>query len=456
MPDGGRGGQSGQELLDKIPGAPEVFAEIADTASKCKDRLADFFLEVDVAESGTLVQSAENKKAKNPRYLTNLVMQGGGVLGLAHVGFIAGLEAAGIRFAGVAGTSAGAIAATGLVCARGENLNTVTSSKLYELVSSMPMGDFVDGPMASRMLIKHWVAKKSLASLGYGLMAFATFRRILKLRGLNPGQTFETWLGLALGRLGIATSADLLDLMKSVHHTLIAAGVKFSKPIAEGQSLEENDTAHQHKNLSVIASAMPSGVKFRFPEDLSLLKSDYLNQSPAVFVRASMSIPGFFEPKRLYADKENWQKRLNDEFDEIASESQIRDFEEAQPIGFLDGGIFSNLPFDSFKHIANVPTVVLTLVEKSDRQDLSAKSNAKGLLKDLGRTFDAIRLQRDRDAIYLARYEKNLEVIGVDTTGFNWLDFAMSKTDRDKLFMRGLSRAAKFLELLGTKEGIRR
>jgi len=39
----------------------------------------------------------------------NLVMAGGGMLGIAHVGFMRVLEQAGIRFIGLGGASAGAI-----------------------------------------------------------------------------------------------------------------------------------------------------------------------------------------------------------------------------------------------------------------------------------------------------------------------------------------------------------
>src|SRR5271156_2231237 len=55
----------------------------------------------------------------------HLVLQGGGTLGIAHVGAVHGLETAGIRFVGLAGTSAGAIVALLLCCARGNLLDPV-------------------------------------------------------------------------------------------------------------------------------------------------------------------------------------------------------------------------------------------------------------------------------------------------------------------------------------------
>lgn len=43
---------------------------------------------------------------------------GGGVLGIAHVGFVAALEEAGVRFMGLGGTSAGAINAAMIAAVR--------------------------------------------------------------------------------------------------------------------------------------------------------------------------------------------------------------------------------------------------------------------------------------------------------------------------------------------------
>lgn len=54
-----------------------------------------------------------------PQHVCRLpVCAGGGVLGIAHVGFVRMLELAGIRFLGVGGASAGAINAVLVAAAR--------------------------------------------------------------------------------------------------------------------------------------------------------------------------------------------------------------------------------------------------------------------------------------------------------------------------------------------------
>lgn len=86
--------------------------------------------------------------------LCNLILQGGGALGLAHAGFFAGLEAAGIRFVGLAGTSAGSIIAMGIAAIRGGDLTRATAERLAALSETVPMDHFIDGPRPIRKFIK--------------------------------------------------------------------------------------------------------------------------------------------------------------------------------------------------------------------------------------------------------------------------------------------------------------
>ena len=73
----------------------------------------------------------------------DLVMEGGGVLGIALVGYTYALEEAGIRFLGVGGTSAGAINA--LLVAGLNPPAERKSLKLIDLLANMDMNSFVDG-----------------------------------------------------------------------------------------------------------------------------------------------------------------------------------------------------------------------------------------------------------------------------------------------------------------------
>src|SRR6476469_8467680 len=83
----------------------------------------------------------------------NLVQEGGGVLGVALVGYTYVLEKMGIRFMRLAGTSAGAIN-TSLLTVIGSK-DEEKSEKVLEYLSKKNLFDFVDGhPFAKKLISK--------------------------------------------------------------------------------------------------------------------------------------------------------------------------------------------------------------------------------------------------------------------------------------------------------------
>ncbi|MFN4080447.1 MAG: patatin-like phospholipase family protein, partial [Saprospiraceae bacterium] len=88
----------------------------------------------------------------------NLVQEGGGVLGIALLGYTYILEMMGIRFMKMAGTSAGAIN-TMMLTALGEK-HEMKSLRILELLSAKPLFDFVDGSALARRLIKTIVSNQ--------------------------------------------------------------------------------------------------------------------------------------------------------------------------------------------------------------------------------------------------------------------------------------------------------
>jgi NTE family protein len=78
----------------------------------------------------------------------DLVMEGGGVLGIALTGYTYVLEQAGIRFLGVGGTSAGSINA--LMIAALDVPSQPKSEKLLATLADMPMDEFIDGDSDAR------------------------------------------------------------------------------------------------------------------------------------------------------------------------------------------------------------------------------------------------------------------------------------------------------------------
>jgi len=95
----------------------------------------------------------------------DLVMEGGGVLGVALVGYTYVLEEMGIRFLRIGGTSAGSINA---VLAAG--LGTPAqhkSGKIIEELANVKFWDFVDGDSDARDFVTALVRNPNLFQLGW-------------------------------------------------------------------------------------------------------------------------------------------------------------------------------------------------------------------------------------------------------------------------------------------------
>src|SRR5918992_157339 len=85
---------------------------------------------------------------KDGRQYVDLVMEGGGVLGISLTGYTYILEQAGIRFLGIGGTSAGSINAL-MIAALGKPADA-KSEKLLNVLARIPMGSFIDGDSDAR------------------------------------------------------------------------------------------------------------------------------------------------------------------------------------------------------------------------------------------------------------------------------------------------------------------
>src|SRR5665811_2333677 len=82
----------------------------------------------------------------------DLVQEGGGVLGIALVGYTYILETAGIRFFHLAGTSAGAI--NTLILAGINNIDKAKSHEVLEVLAEQDLFEFVDGDPTLKEIIQ--------------------------------------------------------------------------------------------------------------------------------------------------------------------------------------------------------------------------------------------------------------------------------------------------------------
>ena len=404
-------------------------------------------------------------------YLANLVLQGGGTLGLAHAGLIVGLERANVRFSAIAGTSAGSIVAAGMIALRGDDILGKVSREVCELVCDVPMDTFVDGPRPVRRVIKQFVKGRSMLRplLWPGLWAaLAQFRR---RRGLNGGYIFEDWMqrevfdanGLhKIGDLGARLDRIAQKLADAEYHG------KAEHPFQSRKYGQVGDPVTGSDLFKIISTAMPTGTKFSLPQDLEYLAEEYGTLSPAMLVRMSMSVPVFFEPYVMRIDREKWRSKVADDIAPFVSDAEVETTQELRELTFLDGGLFSNLPTDELVNaMPDIPTISVPLVSTDRRVDITNRRSFRAIGNDAAALLNSVRLQRDRDAH--ARQFKERErwcaaqqpkqggapcskrkfpqiVAKIDTGRANWLNFIMTDDEKVQLFVAGLKRARNLLK----------
>jgi NTE family protein len=349
----------------------------------------------------------------------DLVMEGGGMLGIALVGYVYTLEQMGLRFLQLGGTSAGSINAM-LMAAAGP-MHQPSSKWILEIMANKDFQEFVDGDSDARDFIKtitssgHWtkVAIK-------GAQVLDNFREDF---GLNPGTNFHEWLSGLLAEKGVDTLAKLraqrLQGHDTLRHRLTGAPYVADTP----------------GRIALVAADITTQTKVSFPEMAHLYWADPEQVNPADFVRASMSIPFFFHPMRL--TNLPFGKEKLAQWREVGYDGNVPD-----EVFFIDGGIMSNFPIDLFHDNHKVPTAPTFGVK------LGIDRNQPRIIRKfpnlLGAIFDSARQVHDFDFIARNPDYKHL-VHCLDTDGFNWIDFSMPDAEKLRLFEVGVRGAASFL-----------
>ncbi len=360
------------------------------------------------------------------RQYIDIVMEGGGMLGIALLGYITVLERLGIRFLGVGGTSAGSITALLLAATKGD-VNGMKSGILLEELINKNFYDFVDGDDDARDFIDTWQTSDKKWKLA--LKAVQIIDNIQNNLGLNPGNTFVAWITKLLAANGIHSlkelKAHLATGIPGLHH-------RHGNPLHSGNEL---------RKLALITADVTTETKVELPRMAELYWKDTDKVNPALFARASMSVPYFFEPfvvpdipkKDVLVEK--WQK--------WTAYSPQSAHEIPSSITFIDGGIVSNFPINIFhqpKSIPQAPTFGVKLGLDKVVHDTSSP------LKLLSAIFNSARHTLDYDFITNnPDYKHLVAYIDIDETTYGWLDFNMSLEKKLQLFMLGAETAANFL-----------
>jgi NTE family protein len=316
----------------------------------------------------------------------DLVLEGGGVKGIGLVGAYRVLSEAGYRVRRVAGTSAGAIVGA-LIAA------DMAPDRMEKTMRELDYGQFQD-----KGFLDH------LGRVGQGLS-------VLFEKGIYEGDTLRDWLDGLLTDLGKATFADL-------------------------KVTDDPDSAlppERSYRLVVVVSDISRGEMVYLPWHYERYGLDPDTQRVADAVRASASIPFFYEPVQLPYGTDNGAE----------SSSYL-----------VDGGMLSNFPITIFDRPSGEtprwPTFGCKLSARPEahhgtKNDVGGVLGfAKALVGTMMNFHDQMHID---DPAVLAR------TMFVDTLNVKATDFDLDETTQDALYENGRKAATKFLHGDGAERG---
>jgi NTE family protein len=268
-----------------------------------------------------------------------------------------------------------------------------------------------------------------------GLLIFYIARLLRRLKnsgfGINPGNYFYDWIKQQLISNGVHTVSDL----NKKATTIPTLHLRVDNP--EGVESLKGD-------VTFIASELVTQNKIQFPEMCYLFreKANIDTLQPAGFIRASMSIPVFFESYMINdipCTTEEIKKAWMDAMDEPDPPTTAR---------FVDGGILSNFPINIFYNpkiiTPRLPSFGIDL-DDSDPADKEKNATSWSLLGYFGRMFNTIRYYYDKDFLLKNKvYEKGIGKVPL--AEYNWLNFFLSDEDKVNMFVKGAQAATKFLK----------
>lgn len=364
----------------------------------------------------------------------DLVQEGGGVLGIALIGYVYVLEKMGIRFLSLAGTSAGSIN-TMLMAAAG-TCDIEKSEWILDCLCNKNLYDFVDGDRDARQFIDALLSDAgNLKLIMRGVQVVDNFKDDL---GLNPGNNFHQWMTNLLSQKGIKNYGDLKALRKKG----VSDKNKLFRINDQGKK-EEYKRVDHWSEMAIIAADITTESKIVFPKMVDLFYSNPDVQNPADFVRASMSIPLFFTPfkiKNIPGGVDSWNRW---------NEATCLRTSVPSEVLFMDGGIISNFPIDIFHENFNVPASPTFGIKLGyDKNEINTNEKFSNLISSM---FDTARY--GYDAEFLRKNPDFKHLIGyIDTGTHNWLNFNLTEDAKIDLFIRGAQNAADFLNRFNWEE----
>lgn len=190
-------------------------------------------------------------------------------------------------------------------------------------------------------------------------------------------------------------------------------------------------------DYSFVTTDIANQCKIVLPQDENLYAFNALKDSPALFVRSSMAIPLFFEPKIFPVNKgDDWINTKG--FNNLSTESV-----------FIDGGSLSNFPINLFhnSHLkeARVPILGARI---QDQKPIENQKSELTFLSYVGSIISTFRNNEDSSFLAINPFYKKFSIAEINTynTKINWLNFGLTKKEKRELFLTGVEAAIIFLE----------
>lgn len=347
----------------------------------------------------------------------DLALEGGGVKGIGLVGAVLALDEAGYRFHRIAGTSAGAITASIVagIIESGHDMVTLRSIlKSLDFRRFMPEGKLHE-------MMGH--------AAGHFAKVVTDAALLTSREGLYSGDYLDDWLGPVLHeQLGVRTFGDLL---------LTGA----DDPELDGS------TGRQYR-LVVYTSDLTRARLTCLPLDYETYGVDPDAQDPVRAVRASMSVPFYFEPVHFDA------REATVEVEGPGGVSTMVRFPAGEHT-WVDGGLLAKFPIHTFDrtdgHLPRWPTIGVKLSQFSTEYPTtnfreSAIAVAVRCLKTMMNEWETVASHRSTVG----------RTIFVDNIGLSAMDFDLTPQQQDELFLNGVDAATKFIIEAAKRGGVPR
>ncbi len=337
------------------------------------------------------------------RLNADLVLEGGGVKGIGLAGAILVLAEAGYNFPRVAGTSAGAIAAV-LVAAIEKAGKNMTELKRY--LGTIEFPKFMHESQIREIEDR----------LRLGKLADAT--KLTMHMGLYSGDYLAEWLSPILrDELGVQSFADLA--------LTLADDPEMSLP------------EDRRFRVVVHASDITRGLLVHLPWDYGFYGLEPASEEVIGAVRASMSIPFFFEPVRTAT------KDATVDIPGPGGDVKPQHYPDGS-VTWVDGGMLANFPIDAFDRTDGAaprwPTIGIKL--SAQPSEMAPDTAAHGTISEAVRCLHTMLNEWDR---YHVDDTAAGRTIFVDNAGITATEFDLTPEKQAQLFVSGASAATQFL-----------